>query len=425
MIDALRWVSRRGFLASAGSAAAALTAPAKPTVAAIVTEYRLLSHADVIVGRILEGYSSAGVLTAPRTRILSMYTDQVPAKDMSRALASQYGFHIYPTIASALMLDGDRLAVDAVLFVGEHGNYPDNDRGQKMYPRYELFRQIVDVMRQSGRVAPLFSDKHLSYSAEKALEMYRWTRELNIPFMAGSSIPVTIRKPALEIRAGAIIRHAVGLGYGDPDAYGFHTFEALQSMVERRRGAETGIASVEWLEGDAVWRWRDGPGRWSAPLLEAALATGKTRPGRPEQNVAKPVAFLLKYRDGFEAACYMLDGHVSEFEFAATLEHRSAPVATRFVTELPDRKLPHFDALVHVIEEFFVTGRPLYPVERTVLVSAALAKLFESRVKKAPVETPELGISYRAPEHAYFEKASDEGATVPPVQHDIRLRPAR
>lgn len=405
MTDAPHAVSRRGFLASAAGGAAALAAPAKPSIAAIVTEYRLMSHADVIAGRILKGYAPEGLRTAPRTQIVSMYTDQVPANDMSRALAAKHGFRIYPTIASALKLGGDRLAVDAVLFVGEHGNYPENDRGQKLYPRYELFREIVEVMRQGGRVVPLFSDKHLSYSADKALEMYRWTRELKIPFMAGSSIPVTIRTPELEILLGANIRKAVGVGFGDLDAYGFHTLEALQSMVERRRGAEAGLASVEWLEGDAVWRWRDGPGRWSAPLLEAALATGKTRPGRPEQNVSKPVAFLLEYRDGFEAACYMLDGHVSEFEFAAALEGRATPMATLFVEELADRKLPHFDALVHVIEEFFVTRRPVYPAERTVLASAALAKLFESRVKKARVETPELGIAYRAPEHAYFEKA--------------------
>ena len=63
----------------------------------------------------------------------------------------------------ALRRRGRRLAVDAVLLVGEHGDYPTNERGQKLYPRYELFERIVDVMRKQRAVAvPVFCDKHLS-----------------------------------------------------------------------------------------------------------------------------------------------------------------------------------------------------------------------------------------------------------------------
>lgn len=186
-------MQRREFLALVPSAIAAAQ-PGKKKVGAIVTEYRYRSHADVIVGRILEGYSPNGVRTEPRTRIVSMYTDQIAPKDMSRDLAAKHGFKIYPTIAQALTLGGDNLAVDAVLLVGEHGDYPRNDKGQKMYPRYELFEQIVTVFRKSGRSVPVFSDKHLSYSWTKAKKMYDWSRELGFPFMAGSSIPVTVRR---------------------------------------------------------------------------------------------------------------------------------------------------------------------------------------------------------------------------------------
>src|SRR5215468_5340193 len=118
---------------------------------------------------------------------------------MSRDLAARHGFHIYPTIREALTLGGAKLAVDAVVFVGEHGNYPTNELGQKMYPRYELFTQILDVYEQGGRVVPTFFDKHLSYSWEKAKAIYQRVRKLNVPMMAGSSIPVTPRTPELEI----------------------------------------------------------------------------------------------------------------------------------------------------------------------------------------------------------------------------------
>jgi hypothetical protein len=395
--------SRRELLAGVG---ALLAAPPKPRVAAIVTTYYYWSHADVIAGRILEGYSPDGRRVEPRTRIVSMYVDQFAPKDLSRGLAAKHGFTIFPTVADALTLGGAKLAVDAVLLIGEHGDYPDNERGQKLYPRFELFQQIADVCRASGRAVPVFCDKHLSWSWQKADRMYRQAAALKIPFMAGSSIPVTIRRPPLELPLGVRLENAVAAGYGDLDAYGFHTLEGLQCMVERRRGGETGIRSVEWIEGEAVWRWRDGEGRWSAPLLDAALKTASSvKPGPAEGNATRPVLFLLEYNDGLRAAAYMLDGHVKDFLFAAKQPGKPDPAATCYVLEA-SRPLPHFDALVHAIEEFFVSRRPQYPVERTLLTSGALSFLFEARGKRpGRMLTPELAVRYAPPSKAYVEQA--------------------
>lgn len=394
------------------AAAASLQAQApKKRVAAIITMYTqdhgFYSHAAVIVGRLLEGYSPDGKFTAPRTQLVSMYTAQVPANDLSRGLAKKYGFKIYPTIKDAMTLGGEDLAVDAVCFIGEHGDYPYNDREQHLYPRYELMEPIVEVFRRTGKVVPVFSDKHFSYSWSKAKQMYAWSRELGYPLMAGSSIPLTMRSPLLEIPYEAEIENALALGYGELDAYGFHTLEALQCMVERRKGGETGIRSVEWLEGGAVWQWRDGPGRWSTPLLAAALSRNPNlKPGRLEDNVKQPVAFLLEYRDGMRAVAYMLEGQVNAWSFAAKLKNSAEPVSTFFLQgdEPGSRPFPHFDGLVHCMEELFVTGKPLYPVERTLLTTCTLSMLFESRAWKRRIETEQLGISYRSPRHTYFER---------------------
>jgi hypothetical protein len=178
-------------------------------------------------------------------------------------------------------------------------------------------------------------------------------------------------------------------------------------MVERRAGGEAGVAAVEMLEGAAVWEWRDsGPGRWSAPLLEAALSRAHNpKPGRPEENARSPALFLIQYHDGFRAAVYMLNGHVTDWLFAARRKDLSEPVSTHFGFLKPERLRAHRDGLIDCIEELFVTGRPRYPVERTLLTTGMLSFLFESRHRKARVETPELNVVYRAPRDAYFQRS--------------------
>ena len=381
-------------------------APRRKRIAAIVTEYRWFSHADVIVGRILDGYSPNGVHRRPRTQIVSMYTHQVPKNDMSVELASRHGFTIYPTVAEALTLGGPALAVDGVLLIGEHGTYPVNELGQTLYPRFELFQQVIAVFRKSGRVVPLYFDKHFSYSWQQAKTMYDEARALGIPWLAGSSAPLEVRSPDLEIPYDDPLSEALAIGYGEPDAYGFHTLEVLQCMVERRRGGETGIARVEFVQGDAVWRWRDGEGRWSTPLLDAALARyPRLTPGRMEDNVKQPVLFKLTYRDGLRAAVYLLDGHVGSWSFAARNPDRPELYSTYVDDTRDQRSLPNFDGLVYCIEELFTAGKPMYPVERTLLTTGALAFCFKSLKSGGPLDTPELAIAYRAPLHTYYQKS--------------------
>ena len=69
------------------------------------------------------------------------------------------------------------------------------------------------------------------------------------------------------------------------------------------------------------------------------------------------------------------------------------------------RPLPHFDGLAHNIEEMFLSGRPPYPVERTVLTTGTLAHLFDSVRTGKRVETPELDIRYRAVNPAFVQTA--------------------
>src|SRR5207302_11225191 len=122
-------------------------------------------------GRFLSGYLHAGQMHYPDFAIAGMYVEQTKEGDLSRELARKHDFALFPDIAGALTLGSKRLAVDGVLLIAEHGDYPYNAKGQKLYPRYELFQQIVAVFHKTGRTVPVFCDKHLSYDRRAAQQM--------------------------------------------------------------------------------------------------------------------------------------------------------------------------------------------------------------------------------------------------------------
>lgn len=404
-LSGARHFSRREWmgLALPLAAASAYAAPRKK-IATVITEYRRNSHADVIVGRLLEGYEYNGRRQAPQVDVISMYTDQVPKNDMSRAMAAKHGVRICTTVRDALTMGGGKLAIEGVVLVGEHGNYPENEKGQKLYPRYELYKQIVDTFRETGSSVPVFCDKHLSYDWEKAKWMYDQSHALHFPLMAGSSIVMTWRRPPVEIALETPVEKSVTAFYGDREAYGFHALEANQCMVERRKGGETGVRAVTCVEGAGVWKWTDG-NPWAGRLLESALARCEGRkPGSPRELVKEPILFIVEYASGLESAVYLLNGLIEQAGFAASIRGVAEPVSTELWLQ-PARPFSHFSGLVHYIEQMIVTGRPAYPVERTLLTTGTLAALMDSRYRHYQrIETPYLDVSYKAPRESLFSR---------------------
>ena len=395
--------TRREFLATAAAplAAAAPTMPPR-RIAAVVTEYRHNSHADVIVGKYLEGFRQNGQPPGPRSKIVSLYTAQVPKNDMSRDQAKKHNVPIYPTIWEALTLGGDRLAIDGVLLIGEHGNYPHNEKGQHLYPRYELFLEITDAFRAAGKSVPVFNDKHLSYNWHRAKRMVEISRELKFAFMAGSSIPVAYRPQGVDLEWGAKANHAVSIFYADPDAYGFHLLEGLQCMVERRQGGESGVQAVQYIEKQAMWDWVSQT-PWAEKLFHAALAQGVTRKQGDIRQLGKEAyAFRVWYRDGLEAAAFMTNGIAQDAATAVEVQGRAEAVATlMWLQEGPP--FQHFACLVQAIEKMFETGKPTYPVERTLLTSGVLEALLTSKFENSKrIETPHLAVRYTAPRKSFF-----------------------
>lgn len=422
-------LTRREALGAMGTALVAApktwSAPARQTsqrkMAIVTTEWRYLSHAQHMGDRFLVGYPVNGNWHQPGLDVVSLYVDQTPERDLSRQRAKEFGFTIYPTIAEALRCGGDKLAVDAVLTIGEHGNYERNELGQKKYPRYEFFKQVTDVFKKDGKVVPVFNDKHLSWKWEWAKEMVDTAREMKFPFMAGSSLPVTWRMPAIDMPWGADAEEVMGVAMGGIDSYDFHALEVIQCMAERRRRGETGVEWVQGLRGDAVWKalksgsWKDGG--FSRELFQACLnrtqrlAQSRTgfnhRPATDEEIVAlvkDPVAYRFQYRDGLKATMLLMNGLVGDFTFSAKLKGSAKPLSTLFYLP-PTPNVQYSAELMSRVEQMFLTGKAAYPVERTLLTSGVLAAAIKSLMTdQKPLPTPHLSVRYQVRKESTFAR---------------------
>lgn len=389
----------------------------RPKIAAIVTEYRKFSHAQHIVDRFLYGYGWDGRHHRPPMDLVSLYVDQFPDSDDSRKREKEIPhLRIFPTIAEALTLGGEKLGVDGVLLIGEHGTYERNEKGQHLYPRYEFFQEIVKVFRDSGRSVPIFNDKHLSWNWKWAEEMVADSRELGFAFMAGSSLPVARRIPDLEFSRDTELEEVMSVSLGSVDSYDFHALEVTQCMAERRRGGETGVVSMHAIRGPAVWdamekgSWEAGG--WDPKLFEGCLCRShQLRPSNDGfshdyptmddlRKLADPVAYRYEYADGLKATMILANGLVGDFNFAARVKGQQRRASTLMF--LPYYDLQNFfSPLVYQIERMFLTGKASYPIERTLLttglVESGVNSLFRGQRR---IMTPHLHIRYQPTEES-------------------------
>ena len=419
-------ISRRAFIGAVGGSLAATSLGwanegKRRRMAIITTEWRYHSHAWHMGERFLVGYPIQGKWHKPPFDVVSVYVDQKPDNDLSESRAQEFGFPLYPTIAETLRCGGDQLAVDVVLVIGEHGKYHVNELGQTQYPRYEFFKDVIDVFKKDGRVVPMFNDKHLSWKWEWAKEMADTAREMNIPYLAGSSLPVTWRMPAIDMPYGAAVDEIMCVAMGGVDSYDFHALEVIQCMAERRQGGETGVAWIEALRGDKAWQalaagsWEKGG--CSPELFQACLCRSQTlaqpetfshrypTPDQMRKWVKDPVIYRFQYRDGTRATMMLMNGLVNDFTFAAKLKEKSKPLSTLFYLP-PNPNVTYSAALMSKVEETFTTGIPPYPVERTLLTSGILSHcvhaLGNGQIK---MDAPQLDVAYQVSEKSQFARS--------------------
>jgi len=417
-------LSRRSFLAASAAVLASKTfageATSRKKVAFIGTEVRQHSHAQHFLDRHTLGYTWGGKWLAPRFDVASVYIDQFPEGDLARERIKRHRLRQFPTIAESLTLGGSKLAVDGVVIIGEHGDYPKNEKGQHLYPRYEWFKDVVKVFEASGRSVPVFNDKHLSTTWDQCTEMVSDSKRLDFPFLAGSSLPVTWRLPSIDMPYDAPLSESVCVAYGGVDSYDFHALETAQCMSERRQGGEVGIKSVHAVRGARLWEMLAVPEREATRrLMVAALCCSHNLPvqdGFPTDRVTfewarqvlpDTLAYFIEHRDGFRTTMFLTGIH--DFNYAGLRSDTGEIVACQMYLPMPGQSATtadFFNPLARHIETMVLENRAPYPVERTLLTSGMVIGGVNSLHRgQVPVATPEMEVRYRAPRESTFRRA--------------------
>lgn len=390
--------------------------PRRKRIALIGTVVRKHSHSQHFVDRFLEGYGWAGQWWRPSVDLVSLYIDQFPKDDLARERSKRFNVPLFPSIEETLAVGKSGLNVDGVVIIGEHGEYKKNHLGQTLYPRYEWFKKIVRVFESAGRSVPVFNDKHLSTNWPECAEMVADSKRLQFPFLAGSSLPVTRRIPAIDFPWGTGLKESLSICYGGVDSYDFHGLETAQCMSERRAGGETGVRSIQAFQGDPMWtKFFESPER--KRLFLAALsrshsavpADGFTIPIPSEawarKASPKAVGYFIEHLDGLKTTTLTCNGLVQDFTYAG-LTAADQVISCQMQLPMPtvvSTTADFFNPLVHHIEQMVNTGRVPYPIERTLLTSGMT--LFSVQSLKSDfkqIETSELKVAYHAPKASQF-----------------------
>ena len=390
----------------------------RPRIAFLGTVVRRHSHAQHFLDRLTEGYTWAGKWQAPRVEVAGVYIDQFPDNnDLGRHRIAKHRLRSFPSIAETLTLGGERLAVDGVVIIGEHGDYPKNDMGQTLYPRYKWFKEVVKTFESSGRSVPVFNDKHLSTTWEECSEMVEDSRRLGFAFLAGSSLPVTWRLPSIDMPFGANLAESVCVAYGGVDSYDFHALETAQCMSERREGGEHGIRSVHAVRNENLWRILEQEDRQrTRELMVAALTRSHNLPvdgGFPtsrvtyqwaKQALPNTLAYFIEHVNGFRTTIFLTG--IQDFNYAGYLNDTGEVVSCQMYLPMPGHgstTADFFNPLTRHIEDTIIQQKASYPVERTLLTSGmVIGGVHSLHADQSPYPTPQMKVEYQGPRESVF-----------------------
>jgi hypothetical protein len=385
------------------------TAQNRPRIAVLVSYWGATrSHADWIVNKLIDGYWWDGEYAPSRVDVVSVYMHQHDSSLLGQKVAKTKGIPVFKSVGEALTLGGSDLSVDGVVIVAEHGEYATDLKGHWLLPRWWIYNQVVRVFEKSKRSVPVFNDKHLSYNWEDAKWMFDKSRELNFPLTGGSSIPIYYRKPEIEIEIDTPIKNSIVLGGTSDEGAIFHAIDVLQAFVERRKGGESGVKSVQSIRGPETWIWVER-NPWAFKLLDAVAKKFDFKSGHFQQALQTNMC-VIEYNDGTMAAVIGAQG--VGWTYAGEIEGQIEPTIISMLGWAgPFDQYHASNAQPHWITEMMVTKKEPFNAERLLLSTGITNYYMESNWEGSSysavgrrIETPELNIKYQSTRGAQFSK---------------------
>ncbi len=380
----------------------------RPRVACLVSYWGLpTSHADWIVNKLLDGYWWHGTNTPSQVDVVSVYIHQFETSLLGQKVCKAKNIPIFKTVGEAVTLGGTELAVDGVVIVAEHGNYPTDLKGHWLLPRWWIYQQVIHVFEQSKRSVPVFNDKHLSYNWDDAKWMFDKSRELNFPLTGGSSIPTYFRKPEIELAVETPIRSSIVVGDAPDEGAISHCIDVLQAFVDRRRGGETGVKSVQSIRGPETWNWVKA-NAWAGNLLEAVRSKFALKPGYFQEG-RRPAVCVVEYNDGTRGA--VISGSGVGWTYAGEIEGQKDPtIVSMLGWPGPISQYHAANGHEHWIVEMMLTRKEPFHAERLLLSTGIVNHYMESNWENGRysavgrrIATPCMNMSYHSTHGPLFE----------------------
>jgi hypothetical protein len=411
--------TRRGMLGIAGMAglsaatsivpdAIAQTTQKRPRIACLASYWGLpTSHADWIINKLIDGYWWKGAHTPSRVDVVSVYVHQLDTSLLAQKVCKAKNIPIFKTVGEAVTLGGKELAVDGVVIVAEHGNYPTDLKGHWLLPRWWIYQQVMRVFEQSKRSVPVFNDKHLSYNWDDAKWMFDKSRELNFPLSGGSSIPLYFRKPEIELATDTPIRNSIVVGGAADEGAIFHCVDVLQAFVDRRKGGETGVRSVQSIRGPETWNWVERTA-WASNLLEAVRKNFDLKQGHFQQG-RSPNVCIVEYNDGTSGA--VISGAGVGWTYAGQIEGQKDPtIVSMLGWPGPISQYHAANGHEHWIIEMMLTRKEPFNAERLLLSTGIVNHYMDSNWENGRysavgrrIETPFMNMKYHSTHGPMFE----------------------
>ena len=179
--------------------------------------------------------------------------------------------------------------------------------------------------------------------------MYDRARELKVPFMAGSSLPLSFRDPELDVPMGCEIEAAVGIGYSGLDIYGMPRPGVLpvlgRTAARRRDGRAVGPVPARRRRCGRPWMTASSP----KDVLEPRSRVAPKPDGRDDAERRRAPRCSSSSTTTASSASVLMLPRSPGTSVAVKLKGQHSPSrpASR---SAPSRDYPHFAYLLKAIE---------------------------------------------------------------------------